>query len=156
MINRCILVFGTLNHGVLLEKMKYFGVWAALVKWFESYLSNGKFYVCIDNVLFWGWNFKGSILRSLLFLLNVNYLSQSLSEAGFYFYNDRTCIFYQHEDVKKIENVLNKEFSLLCQQLIDSKLSIHFRADETKCILFLKTRGLREINTSFVGHSIKQ
>ena len=39
---------------------------------------------------------------------------------------------------------------------MDSKLSIHFRADKTKCILFLKTRGLREINTSFVGHSIKQ
>ena len=57
--------------------------------------------------------FKGFILRSLLFLLNVNYLSQSLSEAGFYFYKDRTCIFYHHEDVKKIENVLNKE--LLCQ-----------------------------------------
>ena len=28
--------------------------------------------------------------------------------------------------------------------------------DQTKAILFSKTRGLREINISFVGHFIKQ
>ena len=58
--------------------------------------------------------------------------------------------------LKKIENVLNKEFSSLCQWLIDNKLSIHFGEDKTKSILFSKTRGLKEINTSFAGHSIKQ
>ena len=48
------------------------------------------------------------------------------------------------------------EFSSLCQWFIDNKLSIHFGEDKTKSILFSKTRGLREINVSFVGHSIKQ
>ena len=71
-------------------------------------------------------------------------------------YADDTCIFYQHEDVKKIENVLNKEFSSLYQWLIDTKLSIHFGEDKTKSILFLKMRGLKEINIYFAGHSIKQ
>ena len=71
-------------------------------------------------------------------------------------YADDTCIFYQHEDVKKTENVLNKEFSSLCQWFIDNKLSIHFGEDKTKSILFSKMRGLREINISLVGHSIKQ
>ena len=61
-----------------------------------------------------------------------------------------------HEDVKKIENVLNKKFSSLCQWFIDNKLSIHFGEDKTKSILFSKTRGLKEINISFAGHSIKQ
>ena len=58
--------------------------------------------------------------------------------------------------LKKIENVLNKEFSSLCQWFIDNKLSIHFGEDKTKSILFSKTRCLREINISFAGHSIKQ
>ena len=31
-------------------------------------------------------------------------------EAGSYLYPDDIFIFYQHEDIKKIENVLNKEF----------------------------------------------
>ena len=35
-------------------------------------------------------------------------------------------------------------------------MSTHFGEDKTKSILFSKTRGLREINISFAGHSIKQ
>ena len=146
--------FDTLDHGVLLEKMKYFGFRASVIKWFESYLSNRKFLVCIDNVFSEAGTLKygvpqGSILGPLLFLLYVNDLPQSLSDAGSYLYADDTCIFYQHEDVKKIENVLNKEFSSLCQWFIDNKLSIHFGEDKTKSILFSKMRGLREINISF-------
>ena len=41
--------FDTLDHGVLLEKMKHFGFRISLIKWFESYLSNRTFLVCIDN-----------------------------------------------------------------------------------------------------------
>ena len=60
------------------------------------------------------------------------------------------------ETLKKIENVLNKEFSSLCPWFIENKLSIYFGEDKTKSILFPKARGLREINTSFAAHSIKQ
>ena len=86
----------------------------------------------------------------------LNDIPQSLSDAGCYLYPDDTCIFYQYEDVKKNENVLNKEFSSLCKCFIDNKLSIDFGEDKAKSILFSKTRGLREINTSFAGYSIKQ
>ena len=41
--------FDTLDHGVL-EKMKYFGFWASVIKWFEPYILNRKFLACIDNV----------------------------------------------------------------------------------------------------------
>ena len=72
--------FDTLDHGVLLEKMKYFGFRASVIKWFESYLSNRKFLVCIDNVFSEAGTLKygvpqGFILRPLLFLLYVNDLS---------------------------------------------------------------------------------
>ena len=93
--------FDTLDHGVLLEKMKYFGFDAFIIKWFESYLSNRKFLVCIDGVVY-GVP-PGFILGPLLFLLYVNDLSQSLLDAGSYLYKDDTCIFYQHEDVKKLK-----------------------------------------------------
>ena len=42
--------FDTLDHGVLLEKMKYFGFRAPVIKWIESYLSNRKFLAGIDDV----------------------------------------------------------------------------------------------------------
>ena len=44
--------FDTLDHGVLLEKMKYFCFWASVIKWFESYLSNGKFWVVLIMFFF--------------------------------------------------------------------------------------------------------
>ena len=111
--------FDTLDHGILLEKIKYFGSLASVIKWFESYLSNRKFLVCIDVFSEAGTSKygvpQGSIFGPLLFLLYVNDLPQSLSDAGSYLHADDTCIFYQHEYVKKIENILNKEFSSLCQ-----------------------------------------
>ena len=96
--------------------MKYFGFRTSAIKWFECYLSNRKFYICIDNVFFEAAALKyglqhASILGSILFLLNVKDLPQSLSEAHSYLYGNSTFIFYKHEDVKKIEIVLNKKFS---------------------------------------------
>ena len=41
--------FDILDHGVLLEKIKYFGFRASVINWFESYLSNRKFLVCVDR-----------------------------------------------------------------------------------------------------------
>ena len=112
--------FDTLDLGVLLKKMKCFGWRASVIKWFASYLSNRKFLICIVNVFSEAGTLKYSIpqdpiLGPLLFLLYVNNLSQSLSDSGSYLYARDTWFFYQHEDVKKIENVLNKEFSSLCQ-----------------------------------------
>ena len=72
------------------------------------------------------------------------------------FVADGTCIFHQHEVVKKPGNILNKEFSPLCQCFIDDKQSIHFVEDKIKSFRFSKTRGLRNINISFVDHSINQ
>ena len=99
---------------------------------------------------------QGSIPGPLLFLLYVNDLPKSLSDTGSYLHADDMCIFYQLEDVRKTENVLNKEFLSLCQWFIDKKLSIHFAEGKAKSILFSKARVLKEINISFAVHSIKQ
>ena len=121
--------------------MKYLGFRTSVIKWFESYLSNIKFLVCIDNVFSEAGTWKysaqqGSIRGPLLFLLYVNDLRQSLSDTGSYLYADGRCTFYQHEDDKKIENVLNKEFSSLCQWFIHNNLSIRFGEDKTESIHF--------------------
>ena len=69
--------FDTLNHGVLLEKMKYFGFRASVIKRFEFYLSIRKFLVCIGKAFSEAGTLKygvpqGSILRLFLFLLYEN------------------------------------------------------------------------------------
>ena len=49
-----------------------------------------------------------------------------LNETGSYLYADDICIWYQDKDVEKIEKVLNKELSSLCEWFLNNKLSIHF------------------------------
>ena len=62
----------TLDHGFLLEEMKYFGFLTSVIKFFGSYFSNRKCLTCIDNVFSEAETLKygvpqGSILESLLF-----------------------------------------------------------------------------------------
>ena len=99
---------------------------------------------------------QGSILGPLLFLIYINDLPKSLSETASNLYASDTCIYYQHRDIQKIENVLNKEFSSLCEWFIDNKLSIHFGEDKTKAILFTRNKTEAKLYICFQDHSNKQ
>ena len=153
--------FDTLDHTVLLQKMECIGFKESVIKWFQSYLSNRKFFVTLENVFSDAGLIncgvpQGSILGPLLFLIYINDLPQALNETGSYLYADDTCIFYQDKDVEKIERVLNKEFSSLCEWFIDNKLSIHFGDDKTKTIFFSWMKSPPKLNISYGDYSLKQ
>ena len=78
---------------------------------------------------------QGSILGPLLFLIYINDLPHASSETASNLYADDACIYYQHKDIQKIETILKKEFSSLCEWFIDNRLSIHFGEDKTKFFL---------------------
>ena len=132
-----------------------------VIKWFKSYLSNRKFFVSIEVVfseegLLTCGVLQGSILGPLLFLIYINDLPKSLSETASNLYASDTCIYYQHRDIQKIENVLNKEFSSLFQWFINNRLSIHFEEDKTKAILFMINKTEAKLKICFQDHYIKQ
>ena len=52
---------------------------------------------------------QGSILGPLLFLLYVNDMKQAV-DCDLFLYADDSCLVYQHKDVSKIEQNLNKNF----------------------------------------------
>ena len=141
--------------------MECIGFKESVIKWFQSYLSNRKFFVTLENVFSDAGLIncgvpQGSILGPLLFLIYINDLPQALNETGSYLYADDTCIFYQDKDVEKIERVLNKEFSSLCEWFIDNKLSIHFGDDKTKTIFFSRMKSPPKLNISYEDYSPKQ
>ena len=134
--------FDTLDHTILLEKMKYIGFSNKTIRWFHSYLTNRAFFVSLDSELLEAGTInckvpQASILRPLLFLYCINDIPQALSDSHTYLYANNTSIFYQHKDVAEIENVV-KDFVNMCKWFIDNKLSIYFGEDQTKYIPFSK------------------
>ena len=92
---------------------------------------------------------QGSILGPLLFLLYVNDMKQAV-DCDLFLYADDSCLVYQHKDVSKIEQNLNKNFSNIYNWFVDNKLSIHFGEDKTKCILF----GIKKLNTQIKQYHV--
>ena len=155
--------FDTINHDILIKKMTFLGFSEEITNWFKSYLTNKKFIVHINNSFSEPGNLlcgvpQGSILGSLLFLLYINDMPQAVA-CDLLLYADDTCLVFQHKDVIKIETVLNKNFSSLCDWFIDNKLSIHFGEEKTKSILFSskhKVRKCKPLNIHYKNIKIKQ
>ena len=120
--------------------MEYLGFSKTTKAWFKSYLCKQKLKLSINNsysspskllrdVL------QRSILGPLLFLLYLNDLPQTVVSDSL-LYADGTCIFFQHKSVIEIEKQLIRNFLSWCDWFVDNKLSMHFRQDKTKSILF--------------------
>ena len=68
-------------------------------------------------------------------LLYVNHMSQAAG-CELLLNTDDSCLIFQNKDITEIETVLNRSASMLCDWLIDNKLSIHFDKDITRSFLF--------------------
>ena len=143
--------FNTIDHEILLQKLKAIKFSENTIKWFKSYLSGRIFLVNIGNKLS---DFgeiscevpQGSILGPLLFLIYVNDMPQAVTST-LLLYADDSCILYQHKDVLQIENRLNEDFENLCDWFFDNKLSVHFGEDKTKFII-LQVNGEQSISVN--------
>ena len=78
--------FDTLDHTAFLQKMECIGFKESIIKRFQSYLSNRKFFVTADVFSDAGLINCGVTQRSILGSL--------LFETGSYLYSGDTCIFY--------------------------------------------------------------
>ena len=133
--------FDTLDHDILLNKMKYLGFTSKTIDWFGSYLKKRNIVVSLEKILSETGILncgvpQGSILGPVLCLLYVNDMKTALKNCGLRLYADDTCILYSYQNVKFIEKNLNYDSNNLCECFIDNKLSIDCGEDKTKSILF--------------------
>ncbi|MFM1566744.1 MAG: RNA-directed DNA polymerase, partial [SAR86 cluster bacterium] len=155
--------FDTIDHQILLKKMRYLGFSDSAINWFRSYLENRTFSVQVEDSFSSLGNLEcgvpqGSILGPLLFLLYVNDMSQAVT-CDLLLYADDSCLVFEGKDINEIENRLNRDFNTLCDWFVDNKLSIHFGEDKTKSIVFgtnRKMKNMREIDIRCGDVKIKQ
>ena len=155
--------FDTIDHEFLLSKMPLLGFCNNTIEWFRSYLSNRTFHVSLNSYMSSAGKIvcgvpQGSILRPLLFLLYINDMPQAVETDLFLYAND-TGLVFQHKDINKMNEKLNKDFHNICLWFIDYKLSIHFGEDKIKSILFASKQKMKragKLEISFNNIEIKQ
>jgi len=131
--------FDTVNHSILLTKLKHYGIRDTSFNWFNSYLSNRKQYVFLNGETSQLRNItcgvpQGSVLGPLLFLIYINDLPNISKILNFYLFADDTNIYFEAETPEKLERVVNKELKELHIWLIVNRLSLNI--DKTNFVIF--------------------
>ena len=146
--------FNTIDHKILIERMKCMGFSNGVTKWFECYLCKEMFSVLVENsfsdkaIIICGVP-RGSTLGPLLFLLYVNDMVQAVN-CDLLLYADDTGLIFQHKDINIIEHQLNRNFSNICDWFVDTKLSIQFGEDKTKSILFAPLNKFKKLRKQLI------
>ena len=71
----------------------------------------------------------------LIFKLYVNDTAQAV-DCALYLYADDSCFLYKGNDIKLIENNLNRNFNSIFDWFVEIKLLIHFGEGKTKIIIY--------------------
>ena len=110
--------FDTINHEILLMKLKRYGVRGVALKWFRSYLNQRMQYVSLKGVhsktelVEFGVP-QGSVLGPLLFILYSNNIPLSLTHSKAILFADDTTVFCIGSDLEKMYECINSDLDNL-------------------------------------------
>ena len=124
--------FDTVNHDILLDKLKYIGIHNNNHKLLKNYLANRKQYISYNNKRTSLLNIifgvpQGSILGPLLFLLYINDLAVVCQKLYSILFADDTNLFSSHSNINELFSTMNDELSNLNQWFVSNKLSLNIK-----------------------------
>ena len=131
--------FDTVNHKILLKKLEHYGVRGTFLQWFESYLTGRKQYVYFNGHSSDQKDIscgvpQGSVLGPLLFLIYINDLPNISETLKFFLFADDTNIYYEADNLKDLERIVNKELKWLNQWLSVNRLALNI--SKTNFVIF--------------------
>jgi len=150
--------FDTVNHEILLAKMKNYGIRGVIYNWFASYLSNRRQYTAIGdnssevNVIKCGVP-QGSVLRPLLFLIYVNDIHNAIPEVNIKLFADDTNMLVHSRDTLRLSQITNLCLKQINEWFVANKLSLSL--DKTCYIVFSKSI-VNQLSIQLNGIDIKR
>ena len=128
--------FDTIDHSILLHKLKYYGLKGSTLNLFQSYLSNRKQYTEIEDTTSTILPIQvgvpqGSILGPILFIIYVNDLPQCSNKFDFIMYADDTTLSSTIDSFSDInsnasaDSLINAEIGKVIEWLKINKLSLN-------------------------------
>jgi len=140
--------FDTISHNILISKLENMGIRGVAKCWFESYLSNRKQFMSIQNaksttqVINCGVP-QGSILGPILFLLYVNDIEHATTLPVLSFADD-TSVTYSSNNLNLMYKTMNTELENLNQWFRANKLSLN--VNKTKYMIFRPSSNYRHVD----------
>ena len=145
--------FDTVDHAILLCKLKSVGLDDNSLNWFKSYLSSRQQVTSIDNTLSSSLPVsvgvpQGSILGPLLFIIYINDMPNIVKHCKILLYADDTLLYYSSKSACDIEKYVNEDLNLISQLLDQNLLTLNCK--KSKFVLFGSNSRLK----SFTNISI--
>ena len=136
--------FDTLDHIILIAKLKYYGLDESAITWFQSYLCNRFQYVEIDGIKSEPRRVntgvpQGSILGPLLFIIYMNDINHASNIFQSILYADDTSLnstmsIFSNGSHEPLSPKINAEINLIFEWLSANKLSLNVW--KTKYMIF--------------------
>ena len=134
--------FDTVDHKILLKKLKHFGIIGKNYKWIESYLTDRKQctvandIISSEKVVTCGVP-QGSVCGPL-FLLYINDITSSLKNCKVSLYADDTVLYITHHDIQVALGLLQQDLDSLYAWCKKNKVTINCK--KTKyCVFGMKS-----------------
>ena len=139
--------FNSLDHNILLQKLKFYGITNSSLDWFTSYLENRTQYVEFNNCsskntyLSTGVP-QGSILGPLLYIIYVNDIQNASKYFNAILYADDTSLI-NSPGLSLNSSIINRELDNIYNWFSTNKLSLN--SSKTKYMLFCTVKKKSKI-----------
>ena len=154
--------FDTVDHDIMLHKLKAIGCSDSSVQWFVSYLSNREQTVCFKGTTSSSSTVRmgvpqGSILGPLLFSIYINSLPKCIHDGTVDMYADDTTLTVSGSNATEVEQKLTKSMENVFSWVTKNRLVLN--ADKTNVMLIGPRsilNGVKDFSVTLNGSFLKR